>query len=148
MCVCIRMGCEYTPSIFYRLTFMLHVHAAVFLKKRNTEASKEMRQKLLLRIMNGKKSHKRASLIVEISDIQGSFRRSQLPVSLCGGSPQGTLPLFRMEEAYGRVHHICALLCCCAGCLSLLLLYQEAAHCLHQPSRSTAANVTIKNCFV
>lgn len=35
---------------------MLHVHAAVFLKKRNTEASEEMRQKLLLRIMNGKKA--------------------------------------------------------------------------------------------
>lgn len=97
------------------------------------------------------KGHKRAPLIVEISNVQDSFRWRELPVILCGGFPQGTFPLFFMEEAYGRVHHICALLCCCAGCLSLLLmlLCQKAGTTLQLCcSRSSASDATIKSCFV
>lgn len=130
--------CAVYKQLFFLSYFDIQCLRFNFLKKKkekNRKAPEETLQKLQLHIMN-EKSHERAPLIVEISDVQDSFRRSELPVSLCGGFPQGTLPLFWMEEAYGRVHHVCALLCFCTGCLplSLMLLCQEAAHCRHNPA--------------
>lgn len=90
-------------------------------------------------------------LIVEISDVQDSFTRSELPVILCGGFPQGTFPLLWMDQAYGRAHHVCALLSFCSGCLSLslMLLCQEAAqHCSSAAPGPQLLTPQLKVCLV
>lgn len=113
MCTCIYVpdSAVHTVSCFiFLLAFIFNVSAAIFLKKgKKRKASEETPQKRQMHIRN-EKSHKRAPLIVEISDVQDSFKRSELPVSLCGGFPQGKFPLFWMEEAYGRVHPACSVL--------------------------------------
>lgn len=90
------MGCEYTLSTFYCLTFMFPCSCCSLFKEEKHRSLRGNATKATVAHYEWgekkKKSHKRASLIVEILEIRGSFRRSQLPVSLCGGSPPGHAP--------------------------------------------------------
>lgn len=134
--ICNRLCRVHTVSLFFYLAFIFNVYAAIFLKKNKVKSHQGNITKATAAHYEWKMPPE-TPLIVEISDVQDSFRWSELPVRLCGGFPQGAFPLFWMEEAYGRAHHICTLLSSCSGCLSLslMLLCQEA----NQPCSSAAS---------
>lgn len=133
--ICTRLCRARTVSLFCYLAFIFSVYAAIFLKKNKAKSLRGNATKATVAHYEWK-TPPEMPLIVEISDVHDSFRRSELPVSLCGGFPQGAFSLFWMKEAYGRAHHVCALLSFCSGCLTLLLMFlcQEAA----QPCSSAA----------